>query len=242
MAKKLKDLKSKNVSKEQIDEFKKKEHPRIRFKPANKEQEQLLALLADDDVDLILVEGEAGTGKSITCLAHGLNSLMKGVYSKVMVFKSHVEIGKSLGALPGSVGEKMDPVFASVRDNLDFICGRAEFDSLKEKGKLELEPVSYIRGRNLINSFIIVDETQNNTLHELVSIATRVGLNSKMVMMYDPTQSDIGNKSGIVEFVKILRNAKVEGVAHIKLIENHRSRLVNEINRAFREYKDKNNQ
>jgi PhoH-like ATPase len=176
--------------------------------PKNIEQNFALDLLLDNSVNLVSLAGPSGTGKTLLSLAAGLYSILESVekrYEKLIIIKPIISVGKELGALPGSKLEKLDPFIASYRDNLNFLVRKSPTAKTTKNGKdgldpylsimidrglIEIEAISYLRGRSLPNSFIIVDETQNCSLHELKTMITRIGYGSKIVLLGDLRQID----------------------------------------------------
>jgi PhoH-like ATPase len=168
-------------------------------KPLNKEQRFTLELLLDDRVPLVALLGIAGTGKTLLALAAGLEKVVnQDVYRRLLVSKPIMPMGKDIGYLPGDVDEKLMPRMQSVSDNLEFLFmttggtsgGDSRLQELIEDGIIELEPLTYIRGRSIPRQFIIVDEAQNLTPLELKTIITRAGKGSKIVLCGDPYQID----------------------------------------------------
>jgi len=183
--------------------------------PTNDEQVFEYALLTDSTIPLSTVTGPAGTGKTLISLLAGIDQLDygdgKGLYKTVRIYRPNVELGNSLGYLPGTMGQKFEPWMEPIFDNLSLIisggsyaeiCGKpkgeisesdaakASIEMLIERGLLSIQPINYARGRSLHNSFIIIDEAQNLTPHEVKTLVTRVGRNTKIVLTGDPTQID----------------------------------------------------
>jgi PhoH-like ATPase len=171
--------------------------------PKSLEQAYALDLLLDPDISLVSMAGPSGTGKTMLSLAAALNLLLeKHLYEKLIIMKPIISVGKDLGTLPGSKSEKLDPFLQSFMDNLSFLIkntknpksGKQATDPylalLMESGAIELEAISYLRGRSLPNSLIIVDECQNLSIHELKTIVTRIGIDSKLILIGDISQID----------------------------------------------------
>ena len=172
--------------------------------PKSSEQNFALDLLLDNNVNLVSLAGPSGTGKTLLSLAAGLYGVLESQekrYEKLIIMKPIVSVGKDLGTLPGGKQEKLDPFLASYRDNLNFLIKNSKNTKSKEsidpylslmieRGLIEMEAISYLRGRSLPNSFIIINEAQNCSIHELKTIITRIGYGSKIVLLGDLRQID----------------------------------------------------
>jgi PhoH-like ATPase len=169
-------------------------------RPRNKEQAFALDLLLDDTVRLVTLIGKAGTGKTLLAIAAGLKrTTEESVYSRLLVSRPIMPLGRDLGFLPGDVDEKLNPWMQPIFDNLEFLfssggakTGRESrgFRELIEGGTIQVEPLTYIRGRSLPHQYLIVDEAQNLTPHEVKTIITRAGEGTKIVLTGDPHQID----------------------------------------------------
>lgn len=167
------------------------------IKPRNVEQRCSMDLLLRDDVKLVTLVGPAGTGKTLMALACGMKKVFDdGSYSRILVSRPIMPLGRDIGYLPGSKEEKLLPWMQPIFDNLEFLCastGGESSDTLKwvlDSKKIEMEAVTYIRGRSLPKMYIIVDEAQNLTPHEIKTIISRAGEGTKVVLAGDPTQID----------------------------------------------------
>lgn len=165
--------------------------------PLNVEQKCAIDLLLRDDVKLITMVGQAGTGKTLLALACGLRKVFdEGVYSRILVSRPIMPLGKDIGFLPGLKEEKLFHWMQPIYDNLEFLCnstGSEPSETLRwvmDSKKLEMEAVTYIRGRTLPKIFMIIDEAQNLTPHEVKTIISRAGEGAKVVLTGDPTQID----------------------------------------------------
>jgi len=160
----------------------------------NKEQLFALDAMMDDTVSLVTLTGPAGTGKTLIALAAGLKLCLENkVFEKMIVTKPVVPMGKDIGYIPGSAEEKLRPWVQPIFDNLEFLFGKKGVKAeeyLKKRNLLEIEVLSYIRGRSIPDQLIIIDESQNLTPHEIKTIITRVGENSKIILTGDPEQID----------------------------------------------------
>lgn len=167
------------------------------IKPRNVEQRCAVDLLLRDDIRLVTLIGQAGTGKTLLALACGLRKVFdEGLYSRILVSRPVMPLGRDIGYLPGTKEEKLFNWMQPIFDNLEFLCdssGREASETLKwvlESKKIEMEAVTYIRGRSLPKMYIIVDEAQNLTPHEIKTIISRAGEGTKVILTGDPTQID----------------------------------------------------
>jgi len=166
--------------------------------PLNLEQKCTLDLLLRDDIKLVTLVGPAGTGKTLLTIAAAMRKVFdEGLYSRILVSRPIVPLGKDIGYLPGTKEEKLVHWMQPIYDNIEFLCssGKGERNSetqeyIMESGKIEMEAVTYIRGRTLPKMFIIIDEAQNLTPHEVKTIISRAGQGTKVVLTGDPTQID----------------------------------------------------
>ena len=168
-------------------------------KPKNKEQIFASNILMDENVPIVSLVGPAGSGKTLLAIAAGLEqTLGMGLYNKLVISRPVQPVGKDIGFLPGTVEEKMNPWLAPIRDNLEFLMSysfskRDNYETLDtyiESGVIEVEALTYIRGRSIANAYIIIDESQNLTAHDLKTIITRVGENTKIILTGDVEQID----------------------------------------------------
>ncbi len=202
------------------------------LKPKNLEQQAALDLLMDPSVPLVTLAGKAGTGKTLLALAAALEMLLKrGRYQKILVSRPIFPMGRDMGYLPGDIDEKMAPWMQPIFDNLEFLFSNqpnlGNFERLQEKGLIELEPLTYIRGRSIPQRIMIVDEAQNLTAHETKTIVTRVGENTKLIFTGDPYQVDnpyIDPSSNGLSYL-IQRFQSYEMAGHVTLLNGVRSPL-----------------
>jgi len=169
------------------------------IRPRNREQAFALDALLDDDIKVVTLIGKAGTGKTLLAIAAGLQKVTEErSHHKLLVSRPVIPMGRDLGYLPGTVEEKLDPWMRPIFDNVEYLMGISHTDrrsgrgadELKAMGIIEIEPLTYIRGRSLPNLYMIVDEAQNLTPHEVKTILTRVGEGTKIVLTGDPYQID----------------------------------------------------
>jgi PhoH-like ATPase len=193
--------------------------------PRNAEQRMALQLLLDPDIPLVTISGKAGTGKTLLALATGLVSMDEKLYEKMILTKPVVPMGKDIGYLPGSKEEKLNPWLQSYFDNMEQLLDKTYMDL--EQMKVHLEALTYIRGRTLPRQYIIIDEAQNLSKHEVKTIITRAGEGAKIILMGDPDQIDTpfldGMNNGLVYVINKFKDQNVAG--HITLTKGQRSKL-----------------
>ena len=206
-------------------------------RPRNKEQHFALDILLDDSVKLVTLAGKAGTGKTLLAIAAGLRKTSDDeVYQRMLVSRPVLPMGKDLGFLPGDVEEKLKPWMQPIFDNVEYLFGSNRkkrqgsvrgYQELMNLGILEIEPLTYIRGRSIPNQFIIVDEAQNLSPHEVKTILTRAGENSKVVLTGDPYQIDNpfvdSASNGLSHAVERFKGESIAG--HVLLVKGERSPL-----------------
>ena len=206
-------------------------------RPRNKEQHFALDILLDDSVKLVTLAGKAGTGKTLLAIAAGLRKTSdEEVYQRMLVSRPVLPMGKDLGFLPGDVEEKLKPWMQPIFDNVEYLFGFNRkkrqggvrgYQELMNLGILEIEPLTYIRGRSIPNQFIVVDEAQNLSPHEVKTILTRAGENSKVVLTGDPYQIDNpfvdSASNGLSYTVEKFKGEAISG--HVLLAKGERSPL-----------------
>lgn len=217
------------------------------LKPRNKEQCFALDLLLDDHIKLVTITGAAGCGKTLLSLAAGLHQVIgNSKYEHLVVSRPVQPMGKDIGFLPGTIEEKMDPWVAPIKDNLTFLFGSRYKKRVSKKNgepdrefkrdpyiemffedKIDIEALTYIRGRSIPNSFMIIDECQNLTVHELKTIITRIGDGTKIVLLGDLDQIDNAGvdmfTNGLTYAVEKFKDYDIAG--HITLLKGERSEL-----------------
>ena len=225
------------------------------IKPRNKEQNFSFDLLMNPEVKLLTLTGRAGCGKTLLALAAGLAQLdsigTHQTYQKLIVSRPIHPVGKDIGFLPGTLAEKMAPWVAPVRDNLEYLLNSVAsnkkiirtrskksedsqnlfndpyLDLMQQKGLIEIEAITYIRGRSIPNAFIIIDEAQNLTTHELKTIITRAGEGTKIVLTGDLEQIDNVHvdsfTNGLTHAIEKFKDYDISG--HVTLLKGERSEL-----------------
>ena len=208
--------------------------------PRNKEQNFAFDLLFDPDIPLVSLIGKAGSGKTLIAIAAGLEQTLgiaNNIYKKIVVSRPVQPMGKDIGFLPGSMHEKMMPWLAPIQDNLQYILGddKTMLRSYLDKGQIEIEALTYIRGRSISNAFIIVDEAQNLTAHEVKTIITRVGENTKIVLTGDIEQIDNvytnETSNGLTYCIEKFKISSLAG--HMTFKKGERSRLATEASKIL---------
>jgi PhoH-like ATPase len=190
------------------------------------EQRIALEMLLDPEVGIVSLGGRAGTGKSALALCAGLEAtLERGLHKKVVVFRPLFAVGgQELGYLPGSESEKMSPWGQAVFDTLGALTSPDVIDEVLDRGMLEVLPLTHIRGRSLHDAFVIVDEAQSLERNVLLTVLSRIGANSKVVLTHDVAQRDnlrVGRHDGIVAVVDKLKGHPL--FAHVTLTRSERS-------------------
>jgi len=204
--------------------------------PRNREQQFAFDLLLNEDIQLVTLVGKAGTGKTLLALAAGLHlTADENTYSRLLVSRPVFPLGRDLGFLPGDVEEKLAPWMQPIFDNVELLLGSVEergkrkrgYRELVDMGLLEIEALTYIRGRSIPNQYLIVDEAQNLTPHEIKTIITRAGEGTKVVLTGDPYQIDNpyvdADSNGLTYTVEKFKEQEIAG--HVTLSKGERSPL-----------------
>jgi len=199
--------------------------------PRNKEQSFSINLLMDPEIPIVTLVGKAGSGKTLLAIAAGLQQVLDPkdiIYKKLVISRPVQPLGKDIGFLPGTLEEKMHPWLMPVQDNLEFLMGdKTALSTYVSQGVIEIEALTYIRGRSISNAYIIIDEAQNLTRHELKTIITRVGEGTKIVLTGDIEQIDNvyidETTNGLTYAVEKLKEYDIAG--HIALQKGERSKV-----------------
>jgi PhoH-like ATPase len=201
-------------------------------KPRNKEQSFALDLLFDDRIPFVSLIGRAGSGKTLMAIAAGIEQtigLQDRAYNRILISRPVQPMGKDIGFLPGSMEEKMLPWLRPIQDNIQHIMGsdKEMLSQYIEKGVIEIEALTYIRGRSISNAYMVIDEAQNLTAHEVKTILTRVGENTKIVLTGDIEQIDNiytnETSNGLAYAVEKFKISALSG--HITFQKGERSQL-----------------
>ena len=190
------------------------------------EQRIALDILLDESIGIVSLGGRAGTGKSALALCAGLEAVMeKRLHKKVVIFRPLYPVGgQELGYLPGSEGEKMSPWAQAVFDTLGALVSQPVIDEIIDRGLIEVLPLTHIRGRSLHDSFVIVDEAQSLERGVLLTVLSRIGTASRVVLTHDIAQRDnlrVGRHDGVVAVVETLKGHPL--FAHVTLTRSERS-------------------
>jgi PhoH-like ATPase len=202
------------------------------IKPRNKEQSFAIDLLLDPSIRLVSLVGRAGSGKTLCAIAAGMAQTVgteKRLYSRLIISRPIQPMGKDIGFLPGTMQEKLLPWLMPIQDNLQFLMGgdKTILEQFINRGKIEIEALTYIRGRSISDAFIIIDEAQNLTRHEIKTIITRIGENTKIVLTGDIEQIDNAyvneTSNGLAHAVESFKDYKITG--HVTFRKGERSEL-----------------
>ena len=206
--------------------------PDWKISSRNKEQAFAIDLLMDPTVKVVSLVGRAGSGKTLCAIAAGLQQtigLRENPYDRMIVSRPVQPLGKDIGFLPGTMEEKMLPWLMPIQDNLQFLVGgnRNTLQMYMDQGKIEIEALTYIRGRSIANAFIIIDEAQNLTAHEIKTIMTRVGEGTKIVLTGDIEQIDNvyvnETSNGLAHAVEKFKEFPIAG--HVTFTKGERSEV-----------------
>lgn len=202
----------------------------------NVEQKCALHALLDDDIKLVTIAGKAGTGKTLLAIACGLEKVItENKYQRLLVSRPIIPMGQDIGYLPGDINEKLGPWMQPIFDNIDFLFNMENgkkknldaYMELAQEGILKVEALTYIRGRSIPQHYIIIDEAQNLTKHEVKTIISRAGEDTKIILTGDPDQIDNPKldsiNNGLTYVIEKFRDQKI--AAHITLSKCERSEL-----------------
>ena len=195
----------------------------------NEEQKEAKRLIIDNQI--VVITGRAGSGKSLVCAQVALDFLKKKQIECIYNTRATIEVGKSLGYLPGALSEKFDPYMEALVENLNKCCSnKNEVEKLIQDEKVKALPIQFIRGKT-VDDILIVEEAQNLTKGEMLAILTRLGKNGKIIINGDNEQTDIKSSTGEINGLSYIieLSKKIEEIKWIKLKENHRSDLVGKI-------------
>jgi PhoH-like ATPase len=212
--------------------------PLLGIKPRNREQHFALDACLRDDIKLVTLVGKAGTGKTLMALAAGLHKVNEeNSFKKLLVSRPVFPMGRDMGHLPGELDKKLKPWMQPIYDNVEFLLGLKPgtgtkpkargVDELIQRGIMEIEPLTYIRGRSIPSQYMVVDEAQNLTPHEIKTIITRAGASTKLVFTGDPYQIDNpyvdSSNNGLTYVVERFKGEKI--AATVTLRKGERSEL-----------------
>ena len=194
----------------------------------NDEQKEAKRLIIENQI--VVITGRAGCGKSLVSAQTALDFLFKKQFDKILVTRAAVEVGHSLGFLPGSLNEKFNPYLEAFQENLVKCYDKVKIDDLIKDNKVEALPVQFIRGKT-IDDVLVVEEAQNLTKAEMLAILTRLGKNGRIIINGDNEQTDITTKNGEMNGLSYIieLSKKIPEIKWVKLKHNHRSDLVGKI-------------
>jgi len=191
----------------------------------NEEQKEAKRLILDNQI--VIITGRAGSGKSILGAITALDFLNKKQVDKILVTRAAVEVGSSLGFLPGDITGKFNPYIEALVENLYKCMDKVKIDELIKSGKIEALPVQFVRGKT-IDNVLVIEEAQNLTRHEMLALLTRLGKTGKIIINGDNEQKDTKETYTGLDFaIELSKN--IDGIKWIKLKENHRSDLIGRI-------------
>ena len=202
------------------------------IKPRNDNQKTYLKSLQNNDIDIVLATGPAGTGKTLFACDEGINSLTVGITKKLIIVRPAVSVDENLGYLPGTLEDKMAPWTRPIFDILYKHFTDKEIKLYIRDKIIEICPLAYMRGRTFDNAWIIADEMQNATPDQMKMLLTRIGHHSKLICTGDPNQHDRGfAKNGLSDFINKIDKKPSKHIVHIKFNNKdvERSRIVKEV-------------
>lgn len=205
------------------------------IKPKNAMQTFALSLMQNNAVPIVSVGGLAGSGKTVLALSAGMDAVQKKQYRKLVVFRPVIAVGgQDLGFLPGTAEEKMAPWADAVYDAMEAFMRPNEIEQAKRMNQIQVLPLTHIRGRTFLDSFVIVDEAQNLDLMTLVTVLSRLGQGSKIILTHDLNQRDnlrVGKNDGIAKVISALGGSEL--FAHISLVKSERSAVAQLVASSF---------
>jgi PhoH-like ATPase len=201
----------------------------------NKEQNFAIDLIMDKNVDLVTLIGRAGTGKSLIVLATALELVLgRKEYDKFIIYRPIQPVGNDIGYLPGTMEEKLAPWFSAIMDNFEMLFStkhggdwKRELEMYQKKGRIEMEAITYIRGRSIPNAIILVDEAQNLSKEDVKTILTRAGEGTKIILTGDIEQIDNSlldaTSNGLTHVIEKFKDSELAG--HVTFTQGERSKL-----------------
>ena len=200
----------------------------------NAEQKETKARILQDTISVLI--GKAGSGKTLLATQIALEALFYREVDRVIITRPTVS-NEDIGFLPGSMKEKMDPWLSPIQANMIMLTNKAKIEKLMSEDTIEISPISFLRGRTFVNAFVIVDESQNVTKTQMEMILSRLGMNSKMILTGDSSQTDLKNKkdSGLPYLLNMADTINGLGVYELKT--NHRHPIVEDILKHFDDIK-----
>ena len=198
---------------------------RVSLHARNANQKEYLKKLQDENTNIVLAIGPAGTGKTMLAVQHGIKLFQDGLVDKIVVTRPAVSVDEDLGFLPGDLNEKMAPWTRPIFDVFLEYYKQTDITKMLDEGVIEISPLAYMRGRTFKNAYIIADECQNTTVNQMKMLLTRLGEGSKMVVTGDLAQADRMNDNGLIDFCNLLAGKQLKYVDIIEFdhrdIERH---------------------
>lgn len=190
--------------------------------------------------ELVICSGPAGSGKTFLGVAMAVKAFRNREVSRIILTRPAVEAGERLGFLPGDIEEKVNPYMRPIYDALSVLLGQELFERYYEKGLIEVSPLAFMRGRNLDDAFVLLDEAQNTTVEQMKMFLTRLGLNCKACVCGDFTQIDLprGTTSGLYDCMKVLEGIEGVSIVSLKTADIVRNPLVQRIVMAYEKRND----
>lgn len=202
------------------------------IQPKNKKQQRLIDSIRQSTITVTI--GCAGTGKTYCSAMTAAQLFLSGGYNKIVLTRANVPTGRSLGHFPGTVQEKMAPWLAPLTNVLKRAFGESHYNYLVNRSSIEIQPLETIRGQSYESSIILVDEAQNLNFEEIKAITTRLGENSKLVLMGDPAQSDVNDGRSLIRFAEICKKHSISiPVIEFKVEDIVRSDIVAQLVKIF---------
>ncbi len=189
---------------------------RVSLQARNANQKTYLQKLQNDNINIVLAIGPAGTGKTMLAVQHGIKMFQDGIVDKIVVTRPAVSVDEDLGFLPGDLNEKMAPWTRPIFDVFLEYYQQKDITKMLEEGVIEISPLAYMRGRTFKNAYIIADECQNTTVNQMKMLLTRLGEGSKMVVTGDLAQADRLSDNGLIDFCNLLAGKQLK---HIDIVE-----------------------
>ena len=208
----------------------------IHIQPKTENQNRLLRAIELNQ--LVVTIGPAGVGKTYCAVNAAINLLVQGKTKKLVLVRANIPTGKTLGSFPGDIYDKLGPWLAPMTSEIKKRLGANDYEANRHSGQIEFHPLETIRGASFENTIILVDESQNLTYEEVKAITTRIGENSKMILMGDPMQRDTRD-SGLVTFKRVIKKYGIDiPVVEFGVDDIVRSDLVAELVKAYMKYEE----
>lgn len=215
-----------------------KQSPAVNLIPKTINQEKYILSLLDENNDIVVGTGPAGTGKTYLAMLAAIKALKSGECKKIVLTRPMVEVeDEKIGFLPGDINQKMDPWMLPLYDVFHEFYSVADVTSMIERKVIEIAPLAFMRGRSLKNAFIILDEGQNATPNQIKMLLTRIGEGSKIVITGDTNQTDRRNsQNGLLDLQERLESSPIEGISLCKfeLKDVQRHKIISEILKLYK--------